>query len=532
MLMSLLRKTVLALGFAALVLPVAAQAQLRTIVSKSVSASSSGATLQLEFADDGTFEVRFEDGTIYVDDDAVGEYERSDELYAEWRGLLRDAMELENGDLARMLADWEVPASLNGDLAEAGREVDEALESALSAGEADESMGNRELSLSLGDQSSFLGRILRSVENLGLLDQALEGLDSDLRVHVDEDVLIPAGTVEEGTLVVIGGTLRVEGRVEGDVVIVGGALDLRDDGRITGEARIADGRVVGNRGEIGGGIVDLLEEDRDVENDIRAQLRDEIREEVRSDLRHEMRLMTREDRSDDSFSIMSPIRPIVRGVGGVFEKLIAVFLLGLLGAGFLAFAGENMSTISETARQAPARAAMVGFAGSFLLIPVWILGAVALCVSIIGIPVAIAWLPLFPLAAVLAALLGYVAVAQNAGEWLADSNFPWTGWIRKSNPLFTLFGGLLGLSFAFIASNALSIVPFTGALTGLLAFVGGIITLVAMQIGFGAVLLTRAGRRREYTSAFDPDAAWEAAMSVDVDDDMGTTDETGGGGDA
>ena len=46
-----------------------------------------------------------------------------------------------------------------------------------------------------------------------------------------------------------------------------------------------------------------------------------------------------------------------------------------------------------------------------------------------------------------------------------------------------------------------------------------------MQIGFGAVLLTRAGRRREYYRGYDPDAAWEAAMSVDVDDDE---DSTGG----
>lgn len=528
MLMSPLRRAVLALGVAALVLPSAAQAQLRHIITKNVSASSSGATLELAFEDDGTFEVRFEDGVIWVNDDAIGGYDRDDALYSEWRSVLREAMDLENGALATMLADWRAPASLAGDLADAAHELDQALEEALGAVDVQVDGGDGSVSVSIGDRSSLLGLILRSVGDLGLLDQALDGLDSDIRVHIDEDVVVEAGTVEVGTLVVIDGTLRVEGGIEGDVVIVGGALDLRDDGYITGEARLADGRVIGNRGEVGGGLVDLLEDERDIESDLRAQLRDEIRAEVRSDLRHELRNVTREGR-DDSFSIMSPIRPVVRGVGNIVEKLIAVFMLGLLGAGFLTFAGENMSTISETARRAPARAAMVGFAGSFLLIPVWILGAVALCVSIIGIPVAIAWLPLFPLAAVLAAVLGYVAVAQNAGEWLADSNFPWTGWIRKSNPLVTLFGGLLGLSFAFLVANALSIVPFTGALTGLLGVVGGIITLIAIQIGFGAVLLTRAGRRREYTSAFDPDAAWEAAMSVD--DDFGTTNE-GGGDDA
>lgn len=533
MLMSQLRRAVLALGLAVLVVPAAAHGQLRQIITKNVSASSSGSTLQLEFADDGTFEIRFEDGAIFVDGDAVGAYDPGDELYAAWRSMLGEAMALENGELAEMLADWRVPATLAGDLADAASELDQALEDALSDVVIQVDGDHASVSLSIGDQSSLVQLILGSVGRLGLLDQALEGLDSDVRVHVDEDVVIAEGSVFEGTLVIIEGTLRVEGGVEGDVVVVGGALDLQDGGYITGEARIADGRVIGNRGEIEGGLVDLLEDERDFENQLRSELRDEIRDEIRSDLRNELRNVTR-DGPDDSFSIMSPIRPVVRGVGGVIEKLIGVFLLGLLGAGFLAFAGENMSTISETARQAPARAAMVGFAGSFLLIPVWILGAVALCVSIIGIPVAIAWLPLFPLAAVLAAALGYVAVAQNAGEWLADSNFPWTGWIRKSNPVFTLFGGLLGLSIAFIAANVLSIVPFTGVLSGLLAFAGAIITIVAMQIGFGAVLLTRAGRRREYTGAYDPDAAWEAAMSVDVDEeDLGTAEagNDGEGGD-
>ena len=90
---------------------------------------------------------------------------------------------------------------------------------------------------------------------------------------------------------------------------------------------------------------------------------------MRSNFRTELRNATRLE--DNGFSIMTPFRPVIRGVGGVIEKLIMVFVLGLLGAGFLAFAGENVDAISETARKAPGRAAMVGFAGSFLLIPVW-----------------------------------------------------------------------------------------------------------------------------------------------------------------
>lgn len=518
----LFRKTFVAAVLAVLVLPAAARGQLREIVSKSISASSSGASLDLEFADRGSFEVRFVRGTVYIDDESVGSYSSGDDLDRAWRALLGDAMGLENGALAEALVDW----SADADLGAVAQTVDRAIDQALRDPNVVLRSDDGSVSVSVGDQVSVVRALLGSVRRLGVLQPALEGLDEDFRIHVDEDVVVQQGTTVEGTLVVIEGTLRVEGEVRGDVVVVGGALDVRDGGVIRGEARLADARLLRNDGDVEDGIVDVLENERDAEAELRDSLREEIRREIRDDLRHEIRNMTRME-SDDSFSIMAPFRPVIRGVGGVLEKLIMVFVLGLVGAGFLAFAGENLDTISETARKAPGRSAMVGFAGTFLLLPVWILGAVALAVSIIGIPVAIAWLPLFPVAAALAAVLGYLAVARNAGEWLAESSWPWTGWIRKSNPIITLVGGLLGLSFAFMAANVISIAPFLGVFSGLLFFVGCIITIAAMQIGFGAVLLTRAGRRREYYGPEDADAAWEAAMSVDIGDDPSNESTTG-----
>lgn len=526
----------MALGLAALVLPTGLEAQLRAIVAKSVSASSSSATLQLQFAEAGDFEMSFEDGTIFVGREAVASYEPGSELDAAWRALLGEAMGLENGALAERLVSWSPPEDLAGEAMDAAREVDGALEDALEDDDVQISSDEGSVTLSTSEETSLVRLLLRSVSHLGVLDQALEGLPSDFRVHVGEDVVIPEGEVVEGTLVVIQGTARIEGEVQGDVVVVDGALEIMDTGVIQGEARVAEARILRNAGEVHGGIVDVLEDERDAERALRDSLREQIRAEVRSNLRSEIRNVTRLER-DDGFSIMAPIRPVIRGVGGVLENLILIFVLGLVGAGFIAFAGENVETIAETARRSPGRAAMVGLAGSFLLIPVWILGLIALIVSIIGIPVAIAWAPLFPLAAALAALLGYLAVALNAGEWLADSSVPWTGWIRKSNHLHTLGAGLIGLLLAFIAAHVISIAPFLGFLSGLLFAVGVIVTIVAMQIGFGAVLLTRAGRRREHYGAYDPDAAWEAAMSVDVEDvgpsaggtkaNTGTTDEDG-----
>ena len=515
-----LRKTFLLLGLTALVAPSGAEAQLREIVTKNVGASSSGATLELEFADDGALEISLRDGDVLVDGDVVGSYDAGDELDAAWRSLLGQAMALEDGALAEALIEWQPPEGLASGVLDASRAIDDALENAIRDAEQQTATDEGAVTISISDENSLMQLLVNSMGRLGVLEEALDGLDESFRVHVDEDVVIEEGSVVDGTVVVIGGSLRVEGGIEGDVVVVDGTLDVRNDGYIEGEARVADARVVRNNGEIRGGIVDVLEAERADESEMRNRLRDEIREEIRRDLRNELRSVARFD-DDESFSIMSPIRPVVRGVGGVLEKLIMVFVLGLLGAGFLTFAGENMDAIADTARRSPGRAAMVGFAGTFLLVPVWLLGALALIVSIVGIPVAIAWLPLFPLAAVLAAVLGYVTVARNAGEWLADSGVPWTGWIRKSNPVFTLMGGLLGLSAAFVASNLISMAPFLDFLSGLLFAAGVIVTIVAAQIGFGSVLLTRAGRRREYYGTYDADAAWAEAMGIDLGEGSG-----------
>jgi hypothetical protein len=106
--------------------------------------------------------------------------------------------------------------------------------------------------------------------------------------------------------------------------------------------------------------------------------------------------------------------------------------------------------------------------------------------------------PLFPLAVVAAAAIGYLAVARNLGAWLARQRYPFMDWVRVTNPYSLIFGGVLVLMAAFIAANVLSIVPFLGALRGLLFTVGIVATSFAVLVGFGAVILTRGGRPIDY----------------------------------
>lgn len=503
------------LGFIALTQPSDAQAQLREILAKSISVSPSEAELDLRFRDGSAFTIRLDDGTIFVDGVSSGSYTVGDPLDEAFRNLLGQAVALEDGALAELLASWSRSAELEE--LESARLIAEVLEASVRDIDEDADVDQGAVSVSVGTESSLVELLVGSLGRLGALEEAMEGLDQELRlrIHVDEDVTIDSGEVASRSIVVIGSDLRIEGEVLGDVVVVGGTLELPESGIVHGEARLADTRILLNDGEIRGGLTDLLESERIMRSGLRERIRQEVREELRRDLGNEIRSAARLD--DDGFSIMTPFRPVIRGVGGVVEKLIMVLVLGLIGAGFFAVAGENVDRVAETARHAPGRAVMVGFAGTFLLIPIWLFAAAALAISIIGIPLAIAWLPLFPVVVALAVLLGYVAVARNAGEWLSDSSWPWTGWIRKENPISSLFGGLLGLTFAFLAGHVMSVVPLLGVFSILLFVIGGLLTFFVAQIGFGAVLLTWGGQRREY-DAYDADPGWAQAVQADVDE--------------
>jgi len=80
--------------------------QERQIVSNEVGVSQREASLQLEFADGGTLSVVFRDGVIRVDGEELGRYESGDDLDAEWRALLGQAIALREDALAEALVAW------------------------------------------------------------------------------------------------------------------------------------------------------------------------------------------------------------------------------------------------------------------------------------------------------------------------------------------------------------------------------------------------------------------------------------------
>ncbi len=503
------RRRVATLVAAALFVPALAAAQTREVIGKEISVGRTEALLDLDLSDRSRLEIAFEDGAVRIDDRVVGSYRPGDALDAARRSLLGRAVALEDGPLGRILREWAPPATLKEDELEVATAVDHALEDALSAdAESGAPAPDHNVDVSIGDRSSLLKLLMGKIDGVDAVKEALDGLGDEARIHIGEDVDVPADERIDGSLVVIEGDVRVAGVVDGDVVVIDGTLNMLPGARILGDVRLVDGQVVRDEDatEIMGRVVDVQGSQQDRE----AELRDRLREEIRRELHDRSRRTVRGSSGNRSYRLHNPFQAVFRGIGGVIEDLIVALLLVLAGAGVVAFAPDHLETVAETARRSPGRAAVVGMAGAFLLLPVWILGGVALAVSIVGIPVLIAWIPLFPLAAAAGGVLGYLAVARNVGEWLVERRLPYTGWIRPSNALYVLTGGILALLAAFIVADALSILPFVGVLRGLLLFAGWVGTVLAVAIGFGAVLLTRAGRRSEYAPLddFEEDVSW------------------------
>ncbi len=116
--------------------------------------------------------------------------------------------------------------------------------------------------------------------------------------------------------------------------------------------------------------------------------------------------------------------------------------------------------------------------------------------SIVGIPLLLVFAPLFPVAVLLAAVGGYLAVAHGAGEALAERRFTGTDWFTRANSYYYVITGVGLLLMFFLAAHVVSMAgPWLGFLEGLLKFVAVMLTWAAFTVGFGAFLISRGGTR-------------------------------------
>lgn len=196
---------------------------------------------------------------------------------------------------------------------------------------------------------------------------------------------------------------------------------------------------------------------------------------------------------------------IGRGIAGILSVLATYAVLFGIGFATIVLGGRRfIEGVGDTARHATVRSGLVGLAASFLVVPAFVLGIIALVISIIGIPALLVFVPLFPLAVVLAVLLGYLGVAHAAGEAFAERRFSGEAWYRMGNSYYFLLAGLGMMLALFLGAHILELTgPFLGFLQGILMFLGVVLTWALATIGLGAVLISRGGSRPVTTDSFN-----------------------------
>ncbi|MGD2120978.1 MAG: MFS transporter [Gemmatimonadota bacterium] len=503
--------------------PFGAEAQLRNVVSSEVGVSEREAKLTLGFEDRGELTVSFLEGQVLVDGEVIGDYSRRDALDTAWRSLLGDVITLDDGPLATALNDWDPPQNLTGESADIAVRLDRILESALAIPEAGQELGGeKDITVSIGGEEGLLSALLSRTGALGGLAEALEGTPlNHFVLKIGEDVVVEPDEVLDGSLILVDGNLDVLGRIEGDVVVTEGAVRLGEGGHVTGDVRIADGNFEDLGGSIGGSLLDL--DTGDLLEEERADL-DELREELESEIRRDLLAQIDRDGHRRRNVFFGVLGNVGSAIAGLLENLVTFLVLAILGVLAVHFQRERLEIVATTAYRAPVRAGVVGLAGGFFILPIWIVGIIALAITIIGIPVLLAWVPLFPIAAGLAVLFGYLAVARNVGEWVAEQEYRGLEWIRGSNTFYTVVAGVGALMVPTVAASVSRILGF-GILTSLLNFTGSMVTFLAGAVGLGAVLLTRGGKIRPLEAYYDFEEEYWADVGTPEPEEPGSGSE-------
>ena len=262
-----------------------------------------------------------------------------------------------------------------------------------------------------------------------------------------------------------------------DVVVLGGALDVRAGGRIDGDVTVfggnssVDGRIDGNLAMVGGNLT--LGSEAVVDGDLVT---------FGGNVTQDEGAVIRGERIQGSwFNISRPTTPVSPLVPRLylpsgwnnfenwFSGLVSVVMsaAALIALGLLLFylLPRQMAVIEQTVRSAPAASLGVGLL-TLIVLPIILALLVIIC---IGIPVAV----LVALMAVAAGICGWIVVGTMLGRWMLAALK------ARAAPALDVVAGVGTLSL-------LSAVPCAGWL----------LSLVVVTAGLGAVVLTRFGTRR------------------------------------
>lgn len=255
----------------------------------------------------------------------------------------------------------------------------------------------------------------------------------------------------EGNLIVFGGTAVSDGSITGDVVIVGGQVDLNNAAVVTGDVVTIGGQLDRAEGaEVLGDVVNNLPPDVQIPD---AQIPPEI------------------NIPDTVVNVrFNPFMEFGRVLGS------AVFM-GVLGMLATLFFRDRLDRVSQAVTAQPLTASSIGlltivvmvFVGiTIILLPFVLLGL---------IPLAFAW------------LFGIISIGQEVGDRFAKA-------LRQNwEPVVTTGVGTFAVVFVIASIQSVnSLLPFMACVTWIIPALVGLLAI-------GAVVVTRFGARPVQTSA-------------------------------
>jgi hypothetical protein len=280
------------------------------------------------------------------------------------------------------------------------------------------------------------------------------------RVAIGRNIKVARDEEVSDAVVVIGGSLRVDGRVRDGLVVVGGNLDLGPTADVRGDVVMVGGRLTREPG---------------------AQVRGNV--------------------SDVSFgewgswSLGGFYLPTVDF--GDFGRWVSLFgaafriaLLLLLMAIALLLARAPVARIGRAAAAEPGRAFALGIIAEIFFLPALIIASIGLIVTIIGIPLVVLLVPFALLAGFAALILGFTGLACYLGEQVGDR----LG-LRAHSAFLAAAIGLLLVVGPTLLSRLIGIAPAPVRYAGFgLLMVGLLVEFVVWTMGFGATLMTGFGR--------------------------------------
>jgi hypothetical protein len=263
---------------------------------------------------------------------------------------------------------------------------------------------------------------------------------------------IEAGTRIPGSVVVARGDLDVYGKVDGNAVAIGGDVIVHPGGMVGGDAVSFEGHVTLAGGTVAG-------EARAVSKIVR----------------------------DTGPVAVAPLATTWRAL-----RLVCGWaaMVGVLGLGVLIFAERNLEGVVATVVRDFSKSFWTGLIGQVAIIPVMLLGIIALAITILGIPLIPVAVAAYMLALAGLVALGFLAVAQVAGAFGRRRRSRASS--ERSTVLRALVTGLTLFFIPWLLAAAFTWAPVLG--TGLRAL-AVVVSWVAATAGFGAALLSRAGTR-------------------------------------